>query len=830
MGMYGWHDNDLHAYNVVIDNDLTVKGTLSFGDEAVDNLIIQGRVSSMTAAGSAIQITSAYTDGEGIEMRYQVTDWTGVGNSFKGMYLRSEAITNTAAGKSIYGAEIYGVCNNVTMDSGSLWGAMNYAYVKGVDPVTVNNMYAVQGELSWDASRTGDCTITTAAACFRAKITGGQVADYTKIHGYELTIGEMDGDSQKFGYGLFMQDDSGMGGTSTLSKGVYLNIGCDTGIDIAEATTGINIDDCVMGVTIGTFGSPVTCQNTDYVASGSAYSITKSMISGVVSETIDTGYAIRQLWSRLKVTTDQDSGKNAHFYGACLQTRIHTGAAAVAIDDRTYAGTWNYREQSSSSNNLTIGGGYFYGSRNMLELISSAVVNGGTFAAAEMTNHVDCDMSSATKFDAIYIDKISGATDWTIGIDINDCTTGISIGDCVKGIDVGTFGSPVTVQNSDWDTGDGAYTITKVMVSGVLDEDMSDSQCVRQLWSRFKITASQTAGSGKDYYGGEMQVRPHTGSAAIELAGGTYAGVWNYWENSDSAHALTVSGGYHYGSINMVELCSTGVISGGTFAAANMTNHVDTDPASATLFDAILINKVSGAYDWKIGVDVNDCTTGIDIAACTTGILMANPSTVGLLISAGPMGFDLTSTIPAGAASNANEINLTDNSTGSSGYARALWINAVVAGDKTTSGEHNSLGIDQSVTGNTPYLYGLTYYSADVGDPTIGFAAPISVYQDDLGTNLGAYVCIDLGVALSNAPTDRYHYMRFRDHSTAIPISVFRFEGGHCASYLFDTTGGTGTPDFITANAGQTPAADGVLIAINYHGTPYYIKAASAWS
>ena len=187
-------------------------------------------------------------------------------------------------------------------------------------------------------------------------------------------------------------------------------------------------------------------------------------------------------------------------------------------------------------------------------------------------------------------------------------------------IALGTFGSPLAVQNSDWDTEDGAYTITKAMVSGCLNEDLNNSQCVRQLWSRFKITATQTAGSGKDYYGGEMQVRPHTGSAAIELAGGTYAGVLNYWENSDAAHALTVSGGYHYGSINMVELCSAGVISGGTFAAANMTNHVDTDVASATLFDGILINKVAGAQDWKIGVDVNNSVIGVDIGACTTGI------------------------------------------------------------------------------------------------------------------------------------------------------------------------------------------------------------------
>ncbi|AJP62056.1 hypothetical protein [ANMV-1 virus] len=224
-------------------------------------------------------------------------------------------------------------------------------------------------------------------------------------------------------------------------------------------------------------------------------------------------------------------------------------------------------------------------------------------------------------------------------------------------------------------------------------------------------------------------------------------------------------------------------------------------------------------------------TTGIDISGtCVTGISMTNASAVGILVKAGPMGFDITSTIPAGAATNANELNLTDDSTGSSGLARALWINAVVAGDKTGTGEHNSFGIDQHVTGDTPYLYGMTYYSYDTGDPTIGFAAPISIYQDDLGTNIGAYVGIDIGIALSNPPTDRYSFMRFREHSTAVPKSVFRFEGAHCASHLFDVTAGTGMPDFITTEAGATFAGDGIKIAVEYQGTTYYLRACSAFS
>lgn len=200
-----------------------------------------------------------------------------------------------------------------------------------------------------------------------------------------------------------------------------------------------------------------------------------------------------------------------------------------------------------------------------------------------------------------------------------------------------------------------------------------------------------------------------------------------------------------------------------------------------------------------------------------------------LTFSGGAVGFDITSTLPAGAASNANEINVTDNTTGSSGYARGLWINATVAGTKTSSGEHNSFSVDQHVTGDTPYLYGMTYYSYDTGNPTIGLASAFSVYQDDLGTALGAYCMFDLGVALSNAPADRYSYFRCRTHSTAIPTSIFRFEAD-CATNLFDTTAGTGVPDFITAETGATFAGDGIKIAVSHQGTTYYLRACTAFS
>jgi hypothetical protein len=234
---YGMHSGKVTCRDIEVNNDFEVKGTLTFGDASVDNFIVKGRMATGAAAGSALDIAATYAYGEGVELRYQVTDWTGVGSSFKGMYLRSECATTAATAKSVYGTEIYGVCNNVTMTTGSLWGTLTYAYVKGVGAVTVNNMYAGQFELTWDASRTADCTISTEAAVLLAKVTGGRVADYTKVHGIILRFGEMDGDSQLFGDAISIQDDAAMSGTSTFTKGIEIAAGCTTGISIEGAAT-----------------------------------------------------------------------------------------------------------------------------------------------------------------------------------------------------------------------------------------------------------------------------------------------------------------------------------------------------------------------------------------------------------------------------------------------------------------------------------------------------------------------------------------------------------------------------------------------------------------
>ena len=278
------------AHAVTFEGNVTIEGSLTWADAVTDNLILKGRVATGSAAGAALTLDANYLYAEGVFLRYSVTDWTGVGSDFKAMYIRAEANTATAAGKSVYGTQVYGCCNNVTMTTGSLWGTLTYAYVKGVGAVTVNNMYAGQFELTWDASRTADCTITTEASVLLAKVTGGRVADYAKIHGLIIRLGEMDGDDQKFGKGIRIEDDSAMSGTSTLTVGLDIAIGCDSGIILSgTTTTAITLSgDATTGISITNGMSATNVISIAATASTAGINITGDCTVGVQIESQTT--------------------------------------------------------------------------------------------------------------------------------------------------------------------------------------------------------------------------------------------------------------------------------------------------------------------------------------------------------------------------------------------------------------------------------------------------------------------------------------------------------------------------------------------------------------
>jgi hypothetical protein len=208
-------------------------------NKAIDSFAISKRLSTSTIAGASVGF-DATTDQyfEGMEMRWHVADWadTYTLTEATGLYLRMEnRESNNAA--SIYGAQIYGVSNNVA-NTKYLWGGICYAYIKGAAGLTATGVYAFQPEISFDAE-TASSTITEAAVV-RAKITGGTMAAYTNMHGYKLIAGDVNGGSRTYGNAFWVVDDSDMSGTCGWTVGLNLAAACTTGIAIESTTTAIS--------------------------------------------------------------------------------------------------------------------------------------------------------------------------------------------------------------------------------------------------------------------------------------------------------------------------------------------------------------------------------------------------------------------------------------------------------------------------------------------------------------------------------------------------------------------------------------------------------------
>ena len=234
---FGWHSGILYAAGAKIRGDLLIQDNLIFGDVSFGVLAVKGRMATGSVAGSAIDIDANYAYGQGHEFRWTISSWSGSGNTFDGQYIRAQNDVANASG-NIRGTQIYGVANNV--NTLAVWGILAYAYVKGSAAKTVAKMYAIQAELSWDATANTH-TLSTEAICVRAKITGGKVNDYAKIHGVQVKAGDMNAASPTYGNAFWLLDDSEMVGTVSWTIGVNLAANCTTGISFGgTVTTGID--------------------------------------------------------------------------------------------------------------------------------------------------------------------------------------------------------------------------------------------------------------------------------------------------------------------------------------------------------------------------------------------------------------------------------------------------------------------------------------------------------------------------------------------------------------------------------------------------------------
>jgi hypothetical protein len=224
--------------DVEITGALTVSGTFTYGDVSYDNMIITGRLTSATAAGSDITLASTFTYANSIKMRYSITSWTGIGDAYSAMYLRVQnAVSGTGKGQRVI--EAISV-SNATFSLGNLQCGYFEVGMKASGTQTIANANALEASLA-PYTGTGAITITNHWECLLCTPSGVSsridASNAAKIHGVYVLCRDGDGANTKLGSGIEFVNDGSQSGTRTLTDGVKVNIACTTGLNVAGATT-----------------------------------------------------------------------------------------------------------------------------------------------------------------------------------------------------------------------------------------------------------------------------------------------------------------------------------------------------------------------------------------------------------------------------------------------------------------------------------------------------------------------------------------------------------------------------------------------------------------
>lgn len=234
---FGFHSGKLKCKELDVDQTLSF-GSVNFGSVELDTMLLNGRLATGTSAGgTSLGLGATYAYGEAIELRYNVTSWTGIGSSFKALYLRSEADLGGSYGLRC--AELYGV-----MDTSTTTGLSNLQvlYTEMLVKASASNRTltggnSIEANISIE-NQTGTLTLTNNIYCLHAKAqTGTGLADYTKIGGIKIS-GRDDGTARVFGNALDI---------------------CDPEATVAKWTNGINITTvCATGINVAYIGSAAT--------------------------------------------------------------------------------------------------------------------------------------------------------------------------------------------------------------------------------------------------------------------------------------------------------------------------------------------------------------------------------------------------------------------------------------------------------------------------------------------------------------------------------------------------------------------------------------------
>lgn len=354
---------------------------------------------------------------------------------------------------------------------------------------------------------------------------------------------------------------------------------------------------------------------------------------------------------------------------------------------------------------------------------------------------------------------------------------------------VGATGSVIDGTGYDWTS----QTIARV-------NSNLNSTAAAAGYHAMAVTASQTTTNSIFGTWTELYITGGT----IDLTGSSnYASVWGNLEISgtvtstdtddfmSSVHgSLTTPANY----VNNTAMCGCHVDS---TVNATITNN--------GRFSAFECKASTRAWDY--GVYLANTINGINIVDST-------------------MAIDATASMTGASGINGTEFNITDSTTASSGYARGIWLNMTADGAKTGTAETNGLGIDLTISANSPFARALTLYTVSTGTTTIGTTSALDIYMDD-----DAGTVTQTGKRAINIGIDHGE-----DKGTCDMI-VMRCHGG-TVDNVFKFTDTTGSPytnfvsidgvcGFVHSGSLDDSGASDILcdayITCDVGGTPYYL-------
>ena len=267
---------------------------------------------------------------------------------------------------------------------------------------------------------------------------------------------------------------------------------------------------------------------------------------------------------------------------------------------------------------------------------------------------------------------------------------------------------------------------------------------VRNLLGRTYLGQTQSAGTIRSVMG-QLKV-----ADTKDLGTGVYTAVQAYLELVGATSVKT--GGKVSGldvSVEMANGKTCVVDSGGYFAGVKIEL---TTGGTATFTQtgnsaAVYIDKVGTITDWKVGVDVNNCTTGIDIGASTTGINLAGAITTGIAIAATALtdGILISGTTPVdglhiSSACSATGINLSG---------------ASVVGISITGAGTTPIAISNTFSGNGIDFSGCTYVPTGSAGPALIRAGTYDVPLTNSATAQSGLVRLYMETSADGSSYDR---------------------------------------------------------------------------